>query len=113
MILSTHIVSDVEASATALAVMSAGALRFHGTPEQLIAQADGHVWEWTIAPEQLADVRKRFTLCGSLRRPEGIRVRVLADACPHVDAQAVTPELEDAYAWLTGRTADAAHARSH
>lgn len=112
-ILSTHIVSDVEASATALAVMSAGALRFHGTPERLIAQADGHVWEWTIAPEQLADVRRRFTLCGSLRRPEGIRVRVLADACPHADAQAVTPELEDAYAWLTGRTADAAHARSH
>lgn len=112
-ILSTHIVSDVEASATALAVMSAGALRFHGTPEQLIAQADGHVWEWTIAPEQLADVRRRFTLCGSLRRPEGIRVRVLADACPHADAQAVTPELEDAYAWLTGRTTDAANARSH
>ena len=111
-ILSTHIVSDVEASATALAVMSAGALRFHGTPEQLIAQADGHVWEWTIAPERLADVRKHFTLCGSLRRPEGIRVRVLADSCPHADAQAVTPELEDAYAWLTGSTANAG-ARSH
>lgn len=104
-ILSTHIVSDVEASATAIAVMTAGRLRFHGTPEQLIARADGRVWEWTIAPEQLADVRKRFTLCASLRRPEGIRVRVIADARPHPDAQTVAPELEDAYTWLTARHA--------
>jgi ABC-type multidrug transport system ATPase subunit len=104
-ILSTHIVSDVEASATAIAVMTAGQLRFHGTPEQLIARADGRVWEWTIAPEQLADVRKHFTLCASLRRPEGIRVRVIADARPHADAQAIAPELEDAYTWLTGRHA--------
>ncbi|MFZ5635894.1 MAG: ATP-binding cassette domain-containing protein [Pseudomonadota bacterium] len=101
-ILSTHIVSDVEASATALAVMTAGTLRFHGTPEQLIAHAAGHVWEWTIAPEAMADVRKRFALCGSLRRPDGIRVRVLADAPPHADAVPVEPELEDAYTWLTG-----------
>ncbi|HEY1135957.1 MAG TPA: ABC transporter ATP-binding protein [Xanthomonadaceae bacterium] len=101
-ILSTHIVSDVEASATALAVMTKGALRFHGTPEQLIARAEGRVWEWTIAPEQMADIRKRFTLCGSLRRPEGIRVRVLADVRPDPDATPAVPELEDAYTWLTG-----------
>jgi ABC-2 type transport system ATP-binding protein len=104
-ILSTHIVSDVEASATAIAVMTAGRLRFHGTPEQLIAGAEGRVWEWMIAAEQLAEVRKRFTLCASLRRPEGIRVRVIADTCPHADAQTVAPELEDAYTWLTARYA--------
>ena len=101
-ILSTHIVSDVEASATALAVMTKGELRFHGTPEQLIARAEGRVWEWTIASEQMADIRKRFTLCGSLRRPEGIRVRVLADVRPDPDATPAVPELEDAYTWLTG-----------
>lgn len=115
-ILSTHIVSDVEASATSLVVMTTGELRFHGTPEQLIAQADGYVWEWTIAPEQLAEVRKAFVLCGSLRRPEGIRVRVIASACPHADAQPAMPELEDAYTWLTGPSANGAaatNARGH
>jgi len=101
-ILSTHIVSDVEASATALAVMTAGTLRFHGTPEQLIARAQGHVWEWTIAAEQMAEVRQRYVLCGSLRRPDGIRVRVIASERPHADAQPAMPELEDAYTWLTG-----------
>ena len=107
-ILSTHIVSDVEASATALAVMSAGRLRFHGTPEQLLARADGHVWEWTLAAEQLAEVRAKFVVCASLRRPDGIRVRVVSSESPHTDAQSVTPGLEDAYTWLLG-----ADARQH
>ncbi len=104
-ILSTHIVSDVEASATALAVMSAGRLRFHGTPEQLQAQAEGHVWEWTLAPERLPEVREKFTVCASLRRPDGIRVRVVGDEAPHADAQSVAPGLEDAYTWLLGADA--------
>ena len=85
--------------------------------EHLATPIDGKDLAGTVGTyawrTRVSDVRKRFTLCGSLRRPEGIRVRVLADACPHADAQAVAPELEDAYAWLTGRTADAAHARSH
>ncbi|HTD29677.1 MAG TPA: ABC transporter ATP-binding protein, partial [Xanthomonadaceae bacterium] len=47
-ILSTHIVSDVEASATALAVMAKGKLLFNGAPEPLVAHAAGHVWEWLV-----------------------------------------------------------------
>jgi ABC-2 type transport system ATP-binding protein len=107
-ILSTHIVSDVEASATELAVMAGGVLRFHGTPEALVERATGHVWEWTIPPERMAEVRAQFSLCASLRRPDGIRVRVVSDGAPCADAQSVLPGLEDAYAWLLG-----AGARAH
>ena len=106
-ILSTHIVSDVEASATALAVMAQGQLRFHGTPGRMLALAEGKVWEWTVAEGDLAAVRARHHACASLRRPEGIRVRVVADAAPAVQAQAVAPSLEDAYAWLLGPGAQA------
>jgi ABC-2 type transport system ATP-binding protein len=104
-ILSTHIVSDVEASATSIAVMAKGKLRFHGAPEALIAQAEGHVWEWTVPAAELPQVRERFTLCASLRRPEGIRVRVVHATQPHPAAVAVTPDLEDAYTWLLGAEA--------
>jgi ABC-2 type transport system ATP-binding protein len=45
-------------------------------------------------------VREHNTLCASLRRPEGVRVRVVAGERPHADAQEVTPGLEDAYSWL-------------
>ena len=104
-ILSTHIVSDVEASATELAVMSQGKLRFSGSPEQLLAAAEGHVWEWTLSSDQLSAIRSQFTVCASLRRPEGIRIRVVNAGSPHAEAQAVTPTLEDAYTWLLGREA--------
>lgn len=104
-ILSTHIVSDVEASASALAVMAAGRLRFHGSPGELLARATGHVWEWTVSEDRLAEVRRDFVLCASLRCADGIRVRVVAKGCPHEDAQAVAPGLEDAYTWLLGKEA--------
>lgn len=106
-ILSTHIVSDVEASATSLAVMAAGVLRFHGTPESLIGKAEGHVWEWTVAADALAQVRSSYVLCASLRRPDGIRVRVVSADRPNADAQPTTPTLEDAYTWLLGAEAGA------
>jgi ABC-type multidrug transport system ATPase subunit len=99
-ILSTHIVSDVEASAGELAIMSQGRLRFHGTPEDLIDRADGHVWDWIVAQENLAEVRTKHHISSSLRRPDGIRVRVVSDTAPSNDAQRVPPDLEDAYVWL-------------
>ncbi|HEY8026114.1 MAG TPA: ABC transporter ATP-binding protein [Burkholderiaceae bacterium] len=100
-ILSTHIVSDVEASATAIAVMAEGRLRFHGTPEAMLASAVGMVWELTIASEQLSAMREHLHICHSVRRPEGVRIRVIAASAPRHDAEAVTPSLEDAYMALS------------
>jgi ABC-2 type transport system ATP-binding protein len=102
-ILSTHIVSDVEASATALAVMAKGRLLFNGAPEALVVQAHGHVWEWLVPESRVADARTKFKISGSLRRPDGVRLRVVAAASPSGDAQACAPDLEDAYLWLLAR----------
>lgn len=102
-ILSTHIVSDVEASATELAVMAGGRLRFHGAPEALIAAAQGHVWQWTIPSDQLTDIRSRFRISRAQRRAQGVEVRVVAEQTPSHDAAAVTPDLEDAYLHLLQR----------
>lgn len=104
-VLSTHIVSDVEASASGLAVMAAGRLRFHGTPSELIARAEGHAWEWTVAADQLGAVRATHLVCASLRQSDGVRVRVVAEGPPCAGAKAVAPGLEDAYTWLLGRDA--------
>ena len=103
-ILSTHIVSDIEASAATLAVMAAGTLRFHGTPEALMAQADGHVWSWTIPAGQLADARARLRISRAQRRAHGVELRVVGERAPSDDALAVAPDLEDAYLWLLHRS---------
>jgi ABC-type multidrug transport system ATPase subunit len=103
-ILSTHIVSDIEASAGELAVMAGGQLRFHGTPEALIAGAQGHVWDWTVTAEQLAEVRAKFRVSRAQRRAHGVEVRVVGERAPSDDAIPVAADLEDAYLWLLHRT---------
>lgn len=99
-ILSTHIVSDVDASATQLAVMNKGRLRFFGTPEQLMAQADGHVWECEVSTEQLSRLREQFTITHSIRRPTNVLARVLAKEQPSSTARPCDASLEDAYMHL-------------
>ncbi|WP_339826804.1 ABC transporter ATP-binding protein [uncultured Arenimonas sp.] len=99
-ILSTHIVSDIEASATSLAVMARGHRLFHGEPEHLVAQARGHAWEWTVPEAQLAEARGRFAISSSLRRADGIRLRLVSAESPGQGATPVEPDLEDAYLWL-------------
>lgn len=103
-ILSTHIVSDIEASAATLAVMNEGRLRFHGTPEALMAAADGHVWQWTLAADQLAEARARLRISRAQRRAHGVEVRVVGEESPGSDAVPVAPDLEDAYLWLLHRS---------
>jgi ABC-2 type transport system ATP-binding protein len=96
-ILSTHIVSDVEAAATSIALIAGGRLLAHDAPEALVARAAGRVWEWTIAPDTLADVRARTTVVGVTRRPDGLLVRAVAGEAPATAARPVPPTLEDAY----------------
>ena len=58
-ILSTHIVSDVEATATDIALLSQGTLVAHATPEQLLSGVEGKVWEWVVPSSDLNSVKRR------------------------------------------------------
>ncbi len=96
-ILSTHIVSDVEATATEIAIVSQGRLLVHGSPESLLRSVEGRVWEWTVPTAELPALKQRYNISSSVRRTDGVKVRAVADTSPSADAQVVTPGLEDAY----------------
>ena len=96
-ILSTHIVSDLEATASRIAIIEKGRLLRIETPELLMQEAEGKVWDWTVSVAELAKVRERFQITSTLRRGEGIQVRVLADAAPAAEALPRAASLEDAY----------------
>lgn len=96
-ILSTHIVSDVESTATDLAIIHKGHLKVHARPEQLLKQMEGSVWEWMATSEELVSLKKQFLVSGTLRRMEGVEVRVVSKDRPCAQAKPVTPTLEDAY----------------
>ena len=108
-ILSTHIVSDVEATATDIALISQGTLVAHASPEELLRQVDGKVWEWVLPSADLQVARQRYLISNTARRSDGVHARVLAVAPPN-GAQALTPSLEDAYLYcLSQHRADVAH----
>lgn len=96
-ILSTHIVSDIEATATDIVIINKGTMLTHNTPEGLLQSVEGRVWEWTISSADLPIVRERFLISSTLRRSTGAQVRVLADLPPGSNAIRVVPTLEDAY----------------
>lgn len=96
-LLSTHIVSDVESVAADIAIMAGGRLLLRGSPDEVLRQAEGQVWEMTVPPGELAALRDRHPVSKMVRTAAGVRVRVLAPSAPATDAAAVQADLEDAY----------------
>ncbi len=96
-ILSTHIVSDVEAVATRIAILDRGRLLACAEPEALLRAVEGRVWEWVIASAELAAARGRWKVSSTVRRADGVHVRVVADLPPSATARPAQPSLEDAY----------------
>jgi ABC-2 type transport system ATP-binding protein len=101
-ILSTHIVSDVEATATDIAIISQGSLVAHASPEELLQSVEGKVWEWIIPSADLNAARQQYLISNTARRSDGVHARVLAEISPN-GAQAATPNLEDAYLYCLSR----------
>jgi ABC-2 type transport system ATP-binding protein len=103
-ILSTHIVSDVEAIATRIALIGRGRLLADAAPEALLQEVAGKAWLLTVASAELPSLRERHIVSGAIRRSEGVLVRVVADARPAPAAQPAEPNLEDAYLWHVTRS---------
>ena len=100
-LLSTHIIEDVQSVCDRLVVIDHGKILFTGTPEQLIASASGHVgvfWEKDEKQEQGLHITAR------VNTSQGVRCRAVANQLPPY-AQAEEPTLEDAYLYLISREA--------
>jgi ABC-2 type transport system ATP-binding protein len=104
-VLSTHIVSDIEATATDIALIEKGTLVAHATPEDLLQQVEGKVWEYILSSADLNTIRQQYQISSINRRSDGVHVRVLGDEPPH-GSQPVTPNLEDAYIFCLSRHRD-------
>jgi ABC-2 type transport system ATP-binding protein len=96
-ILSTHIVSDIEAVATSIAILAHGQLLTHGAPEALLAPVTGKVWEVVIPSADLPALRQRHLISSTAHRSDGVHARVVADHAPEKTARPLEPSLEDAY----------------
>lgn len=102
-ILSTHIVSDVEATATELVVINQGRKLQRATPEKLLRLLDGKVWQWIVPSTELPTLKQKYIVSGTVRRENGVQVRVVSDQVPSPEAQSIPPNLEDIYLHLVSR----------
>jgi ABC-type multidrug transport system ATPase subunit len=98
--LSTHIVSDVEASATEIVVISKGRKVEEAPPERMLHCLDGKVWQWIVPSEALTGIQQKHLISGTLRRQDGVQLRVVSDAAPAAEAEVLEPSLEDVYLHL-------------
>lgn len=103
-LLSTHIVSDIEAAATEIVILHKGRKMQHTAPEKLLKQLNGKVWQWSVPANALSVLRQEYLVSGAIRRENGIQVRVVSEASPSPEAQAVTPSLEDSYLHLISQS---------
>ena len=107
-LLSTHIVSDVEATATSIALIHQGRLLRHSLPEELLQVVDGNVWGWMVPSSELTTVRTRFLVANTTRSADGVLVRVVSEAPPDAAAMPVPAVLEDAYLYHVANGQEAA-----
>lgn len=96
-ILSTHIVTDVESIAPHIAILSAGNLIACTTPEKLIERVEGKVWNCIVPTAKRQQVQSNFMVSNSIQRSDGNHLRILSATKPYPDAAPIVPSLEDAY----------------
>ena len=96
-ILSTHIVADVEAVASSIALIAGGRLLRHEAPEALLRALEGRVWEVVVPSDGLEGLRRRRLVSSTTRRSDGVHARVVASTAPASGACPLPPSLEDAY----------------
>lgn len=96
-ILSTHIVSDIEAIADEVLLMRKGKLVSQGTVPELTKRAEGKVWELTVFPTEAARWQEKVAVANLRHEGEQVILRILSDGRPAEEAVCCEATLEDLY----------------
>lgn len=99
-ILSTHIVEDIEATCENIAVLDEGRLRYQGTVEEFIGRAEGRVYTAQISKKELPLLKKEYVVTSMLTLGNNVMVRFIADEKPFDSAVPCEAGVEDAYMHL-------------
>ena len=97
-ILSTHIVGDIEATCEDIAIMNDGEILWQGTVSELIQGAAGKVFTVNVPKKYLPQIRQQFIITGMLVQSEYTTVRIISENVPDLQGiAAAEPNVEDAY----------------
>ena len=95
-ILSTHIVGDIEATCENLAILNEGSILYCGTVSDLLDTANGKVFSKMVDKRDLPKLKKEYNIIGMHSQGNKTHIRFLAEV-PYPDAESCEPNIEDAY----------------
>jgi ABC-2 type transport system ATP-binding protein len=101
--LSTHIISDVEAVANRLVILQEGRVLADTTPEALLTNTAGKVWSVTVDQATALQLQASYQVSTMVNQLSGITLRIVSATRPHEAAVVIDPSLEEAYLLVTGR----------
>lgn len=99
-ILSTHIVGDIEATCENIAVLDNGQLLYKGTVEKILQLVDGKVFKAEISRQELEKVKESYIVTSILALGNNVMIRFLAEEQPFPTAEPCETGVEDAYMYL-------------
>ena len=105
-LLSTHIVSDIEAIASELVVMRKGEILKTGDVDALVQAVKGEVWETVVNQETYQQLRKERSIIHLKQMGKEVQVRFVGENYIGADCQQVEPTLEDYYIFTSGINID-------
>lgn len=104
-LLSTHIVSDVEYIANEILLMKEGKITLSGTPEEIIASMPERVWSCLVSRKEAEDYLKQYKVANIKTVPEGVELRILSEKMPCDGAREEEAVLEDVFLYYFGEKA--------
>ena len=93
-LLSTHIISDIEATASRIMILKKGILLFNDTPQILLHNAEGYVWEYILPNNQVS--KEVPGISSMVQTDQGIKIRQVSREKPFFNATSSKANLEDA-----------------
>jgi len=99
-ILSTHIVGDISSSCTDMALLNQGGLAFTGSPDELVARAEGKVWLIQATESEYLEINEKFPVISNVPNAEGWEIQVVGDSINGYNGKNIDPNLEHAYVYF-------------
>ena len=105
-ILSTHIVSDVEYIAKEILIMKNGELLHQGSPETILQPIQSFVWECDVTRQEAERLEESYVVANLKHGIEAERLRIISEVPPCKTAWNVEPTLEDLYLYYFSEVSD-------
>lgn len=99
-ILSTHIVGDIEATCENIAILNQGELLFQGTVTGLLEKANGKIFSADVSRKELPMLKEQYEVTSMMIQGTQAQVRFVSGEKPFASAKACIPNVEDAYMCL-------------